>query len=79
MPSTVRATLTNGEIYTLEDPTVRNDTIFGATDSGVASVAAEDVGLFEVSRFNAGETLWGISGLVTLVLIIIGVVSYDGF
>ncbi len=79
MPSSVRATLSNGETYTFDDPTMRNDTIFGVTDVGVTGVAAEDVALFEVSRFNTGETLWGISGVVSLVLLIIGVVTYEGF
>ena len=79
MPSSVRATLSNGETYTFDDPTMRNDTIFGVTDVGVTGVAAEDVALFEVSRFSAGDTFWGVSGLVSLVGLIIAAATQEGF
>ena len=51
-PSSVRATLRGGERVTLENPIVRNDSIFGVTDAGVVGVAAEDVGLLEVRRVS---------------------------
>ncbi len=51
-PSSVRATLRSGARVTLENPTVRNDSIFGVTDAGVVGVASEDVGLLEVRRLS---------------------------
>ena len=38
-PSSVRATLRSGATVTLENPTMRNDSIFGVTDAGVVGVA----------------------------------------
>ena len=49
-PSSVRATLSGGARVTLENPTMRNDSIFGVTDAGVVGVASEDLGLLEVRR-----------------------------
>ena len=49
-PSSVRVTLRSGARVTLEDPTMRNDSIFGYADGGVVGVASEDIGLFEVRR-----------------------------
>ena len=37
---------------TLENPTVRSDSIFGVTDAGVVGVASEDLGLLEVRRLS---------------------------
>ena len=52
-PSSVRATLRSGAKVILDDPTVRNDSIFGVTDGGErVGVASRDVGLFEVRRFS---------------------------
>ena len=42
-PSSVRATLTSGEVVTLQSPILRNDSIVGATDESVAAVASRDV------------------------------------
>ena len=49
-PSSVRATLRSQARVTLENPTMRNDSIFGITDGGVVGVASEDIGLLEVRR-----------------------------
>ena len=49
-PSSVRATLRSSARVTLENPTVRNDSIFGVTDAGLVGVASEDIGLLEVRR-----------------------------
>ena len=49
-PSSVRATLRSGARVTLENPTMRNDSIFSVTNAGVAGVASEDIGLLEVRR-----------------------------
>ena len=51
-PSSVRATLRSGTRVTLENPTMRNDSIFGVTDAGVVGMASEDLGLFEVRRIH---------------------------
>ena len=53
-PSSVRATLMNGETVTVENPSVRNDSIVGDTGLGVA---LRDVRLLEVRRFHPGQTL----------------------
>jgi len=53
-PSSVRVTLVTGETVTIENPTVRNDSIVGATGLGVAS---RDVRLFQVQRFSGGKTV----------------------
>ncbi len=59
-PSSVRVTLATGGTVTIENPTVRNDSIVG--DTGLA-VASRDVGLLEVRRFSVGNTV----GLVILI------------
>ena len=51
-PSSVRATLRSGARVTLENPIMRNDSIFGVTDAGVAAVASQDIGLLEVRRLS---------------------------
>ena len=37
---------------TLENPTLRNDSILSFTYAGVVGVATEDVGILEVRRFS---------------------------
>ena len=56
-PAFVRVTVTGGEIITVRDPMMRNDSIVGATDAGVAGVASRDVRLFEVRRFSVAKTI----------------------
>ena len=56
-PSSVRVTLRSGERATLENPTVRNDSIFGVTDAGLAGVATQDVRLLELHQSNVGGTI----------------------
>ena len=52
-PSSVRATLANGRVITVEDPMMRNDSIVGATDfAGVVGVAPEDISLLEERRLS---------------------------
>ncbi len=63
-PSSVRVTLMNGDTVTVENATVRNDSIVGATDAGVAGVVSRDVRLFEVRRFSVGKTI-GLGVLLT--------------
>ena len=62
-PSRVRVTLMDGETVTVEDPTMRNDSIVGATDAGRAltrrgvEVASRDVRLLEVRRFSVTKNV----------------------
>ena len=67
-PSSVRATLRSGEEVTLENPTVRNDSIFGVTDAGVVGVASEDLGLLEVRRVSILRSI-GLGYLALILLI----------
>ena len=66
-PSSVRATLASGEVITVRDPTMRNDSIVGATAAGVAGVASRDLRLFEVRRLAVVETV-GLAALGATVL-----------
>ena len=52
----MRATLTSGEVITVRDPTMRNDSIVGVAGSDVG-VASRDVRLLEVRRFSVGKTI----------------------
>ena len=56
-PSSVRVTLRSGEVVTFQSPTMRSDSIVGATDASVAAVASRDVSLFEVRRVSVGKTI----------------------
>ena len=70
-PSTVRVTLRSGARLTLENPTVRNDTIFGVTDAGVVGVALEDFGLLEVRQLSILRSI-GLGYLTFAVVLIVG-------
>ena len=63
-PSSVRVTRTSGEVMTVRDPIVRDGSILGYTDAGVAAVALGDVRLLEVRHFSMGQTI-GLSVLLT--------------
>ena len=62
-PSYVRVTLMDGERVTVRDPTVRKDSIVGATDAGRAltrravGVASRDVRLLEVQRLDVRKSV----------------------
>ena len=56
-PSSVRVTRTSGEVLTIRDPIVRNGSILGYTDAGVAAAALADVRLIEVRHFSVGKTV----------------------
>ena len=60
-PSSVRVTRTSGEVLTIRDPIVRNGSILGYTDAGVAAAALGDVRLLEVRRVHRGLTIMGIT------------------
>ena len=72
-PSSVRITRTSGEVLTVRDPIVRNGSILGDTDAGVAAVALGDVSLLEVWRLNIGQTIGlgvGLTAVVSIILVI---------
>ena len=73
-PSSVRATLRSGERVTLENPIVRNDSIFGVTDAVVVGVAAEDVGLLEVRRLSIPRNI-GLVFLITAAMVVAVAIS----
>ena len=73
-PSSVRATLRSGERVTLENPIVRNDSIFGVTDAVVVGVAAEDVGLLEVRRLSIPRII-GLTYLITAAFVVVIVIG----
>ena len=60
----MRATLRSGGTVTLQNPTLRNDSIFSVTYAGVVGVATEDIGLLEVRRLSVLRSI----GLGYLVL-----------
>lgn len=64
-PLSVRFTLTNGEIMTVTDPLMRNDSIV-STEAGMAAVASQDVRLLEVWRFSTVKTIGFAVGIVAL-------------
>ena len=66
-PSSVRATLRSGARVTLENPTMRDDSIFGVTYAGVVGVASDDIGLFEVRRLSTLRSI-GLGYLVATAL-----------
>ena len=50
----MRVTLMSGETVTVENPSVRNDSIVGATDGDVAELALGDIRLLEVRQLDSG-------------------------
>ena len=72
-PSSVRVTLMDYETVTIDDPTMRNDSIVGVTDADGAlrtsavGVALRDVRLLEVQRFSPSRTV-GVVVLTSAVL-----------
>ncbi len=73
-PSSVRATLRSGARVTLENPTMRNDSIFGVTNAGVVGVASGDLGLFEVRRLSILRSI-GLGDLVFGSAMVIGTLA----
>lgn len=71
-PSSVRVTLTDGETVTVRNPTMRNDSIVGATDADVG-VASQDVRLLEVRHFSVGKTVGLVLGIAAGVVAVAAV------
>jgi hypothetical protein len=74
-PSSVRATLTSGEVLTVRDPIVRDGSLLGYDDAGVVAAALGDVRLLEVRRFSIGKTV-GLGVLLAGVALAVSVVAY---
>ena len=65
---------------TVRDPIVRNGSILGDTDAGVAAAALADVRLLEVRRLSIGRTMAIFGALVALPFVIVGIqCSGDAF
>jgi len=71
-PSSVRVTLTDGETVIVRNPTMRNDSIVGATDADVG-VASQDVRLLEVRHFSVGKTVGLVLGIAAGVVAVAAV------
>ncbi len=75
-PSSVRVTLMDDETVTIDDPTMRNDSIVGATDEGRAltrravEVASRDVRLLEVRRLSVTKNIVLAVSLIGLVVFV---------
>ena len=54
---------------------MRNDSIAGATDAGMAAVASRDVALLEVRHSSPGKTI-GLVGLTTVVVAAAGFIAW---
>ena len=65
----MRVTLMSGETVTVENPSVRNDSIVGATDGDVAELALGDIRLLEVRQLDSGF-------LATVVVIAAALIIY---
>jgi hypothetical protein len=73
----VRVTLRSGAKVTLENPTVRNDSIAGVVPSLTGyrrTVAVSDVSRLEVRRVSVGRTIGLVLPLATVAAIFIGFV-----
>ncbi len=73
----MRVTLATGGTVTVENPTVRNDSIVGDTGLGVAS---RDVGLLEVRSFSVTKTIGLVLGTavgVAAALVVLFIITYE--
>ena len=75
-PTSVRATLWSGGTVTLENPTMRNDSVFGAAEAGLVGVASEDVGMLEVQQLDVLRSI-GLGSLVFSVFLFTALVFTD--
>ena len=76
-PSSVRVTLMDDETVTIDDPTMRNDSIVGATDDGRAltrravEVASRDVRSLEVRRLSVTKNIVLAVSLIWLTAVLV--------
>ena len=73
-PSSVRVTLSSGQVITFQNPLMINDSIVGMTESGLAGTASRDLRLLEVRRFSAGRTI-GLVGLTAAAVAAVGFIA----
>lgn len=70
-PSSVRVTKTGGDVVTIKDPIIRNDSIVSA-EVGLGTVgigvATADINALEVRRLNTGRTLAFVGVAVAIAL-----------
>jgi len=83
-PAHVRATLDDGRVLTLAQPTVVADTLFGNTGAGLERVPTAHVRALEVERGSVPKTLALIVTHVSVVLSVIAIIidvqpHYRGF
>jgi hypothetical protein len=83
-PSAMRVTSNGGAVFTLENPSMINDSIAGTTEFGPARMAGQDLRLLEVERFNVPKSV----GFVAMnALVVAGFIAliikvqphYEGF
>ena len=69
-PLSVRLTLAGGEIVTVNDPIMRNDSIISVEEGqvGVIGVPTRDINSLEVRRFHAGKTIGFVAATVAIAL-----------
>lgn len=69
-PMSLRVTRTDGEVVTIKDPAMRNDSIISAEDglAEVLGVPEGDVGSLEVWRFSPRRTLAFVAAGVAIAL-----------
>jgi hypothetical protein len=61
-PPAVRVTSTGGEVFTLQEPHILNDSIARSTAFGPVGMAARDLRLLEVRSFSVAKSV----GFITL-------------
>ena len=83
-PHSVRITFRDGTAMRLERATIVNDTIVGYVGPRLARVAPQDLGSFDVPRFNTLKTVaFAATGAAVITAIIAAVIyvqpHYSGF
>ena len=56
-PSQVRITLGSGEVATVSNPILLNDSIVGTNEEGEVRIASQDIRLLEVRQLEVGQTV----------------------
>ena len=75
-PLEVRATMLDGSVMTMRNPTLVNDTIVGASRAGEARAPAGELRSLEVRRFSATRTAVLVTAHAATVVGIIAAVIY---
>ena len=69
-PSSVRVTRTDGDVLTIREPVIRNDSIVSAAEDQIepVGVPTRDATSVEVRRLNPGKSLLLAAGVVAIAL-----------